>query len=139
MIGDIPARVEWDQYLAGGEVVALGKPLILTPENRKATAQWQIFVNANDHHSRATNANQESWGESWRPIFWVRDLAMNTLDEFAFSGVVGVMQRNGTYMILKPDATNWGESYGVQLPRRYDYFQLDEGKRELGREIETKP
>lgn len=57
---------------------------------------------------------------------------MNTLDEFVLSGSIGVMRRNGDYMNLTPEGVSLGGAHAEQLPRRYEYFDSQEGKSELG-------
>jgi hypothetical protein len=137
LVGDLSARIDWEQYQSGGEVVEAGRPTILTPDGRKALLTWQTTFSATEQYT-STTADQSPHAilNPWQPRFLVRDIGMNVGELHCFSGFYGAVTRDGSRMTVSPNLSNWGEQVATPLPRRYDYFEREEGKAELGERIE---
>lgn len=133
LIGYVSARIDWDQNQCEGELVDANRPTILTPDQPRALVTWRATFSATAQYESASyiQATQPIL-VPWQPRFLVRDIGMNVGEFHCFSGFYGAVTRDGSRMTVAPDLSNWGEPVGTPLPRRYEYFEREEGKAELG-------
>lgn len=132
LVGSIPARID---IVDGRPDHRYPHTVILTEESPERTFTWTYVISANALHTEAHNNEWTTNGKHVTPRFWVRDLTMNTLDEFSLSWNFQVIRRDGDFLTLTPESINLGEEYSGQFPRRYEYFDKPVGYEELGLEM----
>ena len=132
LTGDVSARIDWDQYQCDGEFVEANRPTILTAHERTALVTWRATFSATGQYTSTLQiASSQPILTPWQPRFLVRDIGMNVGEYQCFSGFYGAVTRDGSRMMVAPGLSIWGLPVAEPLPRRYEYFERDEGKAEL--------
>jgi hypothetical protein len=124
-LSDVPARIDVVEPdngditdLASGTPLASGMPLFV-PAKATRAVEWTRTVSSTALADEAAVARPEN--SLFRLSFWVRDIGMNVLDVYRFSGNMNHFSRNGTRLVASPEPSGpWPDAVAAPVERRYE-------------------